>query len=801
MSVPIELAEDGCLYIHSFYKPLEQQRDLHTSAAHNLLAIGGNGSGKSLFLLGEAVYVINEFPGANVLLLRRDFNELERGLIQDLHETVPKELYRYNSQKHFANWYNGSTIFFGYLKNQSEKDLARYLSSAFVFIGVDELGQFSYKAWEFLSSRNRVNKGCRPSEDKLMPIPRMGGATNPLGPGYGWIKNLWIDKKPVSQLGETEKGEDGKYYQEQKGRQVCVYDPDEYHYTHSTVLNNPYQLRKDPGYIAKLEKLAPALRQKALYGDLDSVAGSYFGNFTAEKNILSLPRDHEDIRWEDWQPIWLGIDFGLAHHTAVYWNRRAKVRGLDGEWHDTVITYREMVVNESAYKVIVQKIIDATPKDAEQSTVKSNERAKLRFTFLSPDLFARETTGHTPSEEMSRLFRADDFPMCSRANNRRVDGALLMYNMIDSGEWMILDSCPLLIRSLETRVRDEDNLEDVLKTDDDLDDCYDACLVAGTMIATDCGEIPIEEITTKHRVWTRKGLRKVIAQGMTNPDAKLFSLSFNGGELIGTSNHPVWADGTFYDLASVRYGMLLECRERVSNFKESSTIDTPKVNDFTCAIISGHMAEAFIAMYSSRVMGIFQKGIMSTIKIAEEFCGILQRIWKRFVDQNISPAILWPHVERPVFVNFAGSRIKAEDIYLDFAAITASQNGAELPAATTSKSIVNCAPKSLSPIDTRKYDFAPVVARGVTRKGRGPVFNLSIEGEQEYFANGILVHNCRYAMLSMLKEKGKPEEVKVAEKIASIEDPVGRAIFAYKHMLAKQGPRKAIGVRSRRPIG
>lgn len=801
MTVPLELDAEGYLNTDSFYKPLDHQRELHTSAANKLLAIGGAGSGKSLFLIGEAQYVLNEFPGANVLLLRRDFPELKRGLIQDLHDTVPHELFRYNSQDHVANWFNGATLFFGYLRGQSEKDLARYLSAAFVFIGIDELGQFSYKAWEFLSWRNRINKGCQPSADKFMPIPHMGGATNPLGPGYGWIKNLWIDKKPVSQLGETEKGEDGKYYQEQKGRQVCVYDPDEYHYTHSTVLNNPYQLRKDPGYIAKLEKLAPALRQKALYGDLDSVAGSYFGNFTAEKNILSLPRDHEDIRWEDWQPIWLGIDFGLAHHTAVYWNRRAKVRGLDGEWHDTVITYRERVVNESAYKVVVQRIIDDTPKDAEQSTVKSNERAKLRFTFLSPDLFARETTGHTPSEEMSKLFRVADFPLCSRANNRRVDGALLMYNMIDSGEWMILDSCPLLIRSLETRVRDEDNLEDVLKTDDDLDDCYDACLTTETMIATECGDVPIEKITTKHRVWTRKGLRRVLAHEMTDCDAELFSLSFDGGELTGTANHPIWANGRFYDLASVRYGMLLQCREKASNFAESSTIDIRRASISTCAIISGDLAVVCTGMFLLHAWDRFRKGIASIIKIARESCETLPRTLKRFWAENIFRITLLQSPKLFTFAHGVDALIGAKVSSADFAAAIANQNGADHPAQTTLQNHASYAERNSFQIDTRRSDFVPVVARGVTRKGRGPVFNLSIEGEQEYFANGILVHNCRYAMLSMLKEKGKPGEIKVAEKIASIEDPVGRAIYAYKHMLAKQGPRKAIGVRSRRPVG
>jgi hypothetical protein len=42
---------------------------------------------------------------------------------------------------------------------------------------------------------------------------------------------------------------------------------------------------------------------------------------------------------------------------------------------------------------------------------------------------------------------------------------------------------------------------------------------------------------------------------------------------------------------------------------------------------------------------------------------------------------------------------------------------------------------------------ATVVGAPMTA-GRRKVYNLSVEGAQEYFANGVLVHNCRYAAMS-----------------------------------------------------
>jgi hypothetical protein len=483
------LDEEGRLDLASVYSPFPKQDELHTSEATNLLAIGGNGSGKSAFLLGEAIFTICEYAGADVLLLRRDFRELDKGLILDFKNTVPRELYTYNDTKHVVTWCTGGHIFFGHLQTGSEKDLSQYLSDSFVFIGIDELGQFSYEAWSFLSSRNRVNKGCQASSRTgQMPIPRMGGATNPLGPGYGWIRQLWINRKPVPQMQETKRGTDGAYYQDQRGVLKKVFDPKEYHYAHSTILDNPAQLEKDPTYIEKLEKLPPPLRQKALYGDLESIAGSYFTNFTWERHVRSLPADQDEIQWQDWQPGWLSIDWGLAHWCAIYWHRRALIADRmtidlprdQWKWRNVVITYRERVVNEDTFAkteradtdyhmLICGVIVQATPEA---------EREKIRFCFLSPDRFARgHKLGktHTIAAEMSERMAASGLPRCARANDDRVDGAVFMYNLIDAAEWIILDSCPILIQALSTRVRDPKNLEDVLKVDGDQgDDAYDS---------------------------------------------------------------------------------------------------------------------------------------------------------------------------------------------------------------------------------------------------------------------------------------------------------------------------------------
>jgi hypothetical protein len=480
--------EAGEISVADFYTPLPKQQILHTSPAKNLLAVGGGGSGKSMFLLGEAIYTSLQYPGANTLLLRRDFPELEKGLILDFRETVPKQLYLWNDSKHIATWFNGAKTFFGHLQNGSEKTLSQYLSSAFVFIGIDEMGQFSYNAWDFLSFRNRVNKGCSADIEGHLPLPRMAGSTNPLGPGYQWIKSMWVDHKPVSQLSLAELPEkDGKYYAVIQGKKEVVYDPHDYVYVHSTILDNPIQIAKDPGYIAKLQRLAPALRKKALEGDLNSVSGAYFGNFSAERNIVMAHEVAHRIKWEPWQPRWIGIDWGLAHNATVFWYTRAKVKDIAGQWKSCVVCYRELVVNETAYLDLCQMIFEAmiTPQEREQRDqdeiegrllVPPKEVGMTRFIFLSPERFARQgdpDNQHTIGAEMGEKLHRLGLPYCSRANNRRADGAVFMYNLIETGELILLDCCPNAIRSLQTVVRDEADLEDVKKQDGVDDDCYD----------------------------------------------------------------------------------------------------------------------------------------------------------------------------------------------------------------------------------------------------------------------------------------------------------------------------------------
>ena len=124
------------------YAPQPKQTEFHLSAARYPLTEGGRGGGKSTALLWEAVYQCLTVPGCNCLLLRCTLTAMEKGGIEDMFtKQVPRAYYRaYNASKHIITFHNGSKLFFGHIKTDS--DLVQYQGAEFLFIGWEELTQF-----------------------------------------------------------------------------------------------------------------------------------------------------------------------------------------------------------------------------------------------------------------------------------------------------------------------------------------------------------------------------------------------------------------------------------------------------------------------------------------------------------------------------------------------------------------------------------------------------------------------------------------------------------------------------------
>ena len=485
-SAPCDSAPDECadetsnvvtFDFRPYYKPFAKQCGFHGSAAKYRLFGGAAGPGKSKALLMEAILQAHEHRTADTLLLRRTFPELEQSLLLYFRRDIPRELYKsYNESKHLVTWLNDSTTRFGYCQN--ENDVYQYQGAEFLFIGIDELTLFTLRQWQFLTSRNRCP----------MPgaFPCMAGATNPGNIGHAWVKSLWIDKQPASGMDPPES-----------------YDPGDYEFIPARVSDNPIYAA-DENYLKTLRALPSHLKRAFLDGDWDVFAGQYFDGFDYSRHVARA----EQIDGKPWWPRWISIDWGFEHPAAAYWHTQAppgavpvapsfappaaapdstavSSRARAGVWPDEgpavgvrgenekqippfardddsrrIVTYREHVTHRTSPRELARQII-------ERSIGRDGAPEKIEAIYLSPDAFARRTDEASIADQMGDVFAAAGFPRPTPADNDRVGGWMLMYQMLDANEWLLTDNCSELIRTIPTLVRDPARVEDIEKMDGD----------------------------------------------------------------------------------------------------------------------------------------------------------------------------------------------------------------------------------------------------------------------------------------------------------------------------------------------
>jgi len=473
------------LAIRDWYRPFAQQKLFHESRAKYRLFGGAAGPGKSKALLAEAIGQALEVAGSDTLLLRRTFPELESSLLTYFRRDVPRDSYRsYNEAKHVVTWNNGSTTRFGYCRN--ENDVYQYQGAEFLFIGIDELTHFTLKQWQFLTSRNRcpVLEYTSGKDRGKKVVPCMAGATNPGNIGHAWVKALWVDKVAPAGFERPE-----------------LYDASEYEFVRARIEDNPIYAN-DVNYKKTLAALPDRLRRAFLEGDWSVLEGQYFDLFEIGRHTAR----GEALRLEEWAPRFISIDWGFKHPSAVYWHSAspsavisnqlsvisqresgrdgslsadalrsfgpAKGAGPQDDNARRIVTYREFVQSELSPRMLGQAIVEKTQWE------------RIREIYLSPDAFAKRTSEASIAEQLGDVLEQNGLPRPVPADDDRIGGWQLMYQLLERDAWMIAENCPRLIECLPLLVRDDRRVEDVRKMEgDDAADAARYGLVPGVRYA------------------------------------------------------------------------------------------------------------------------------------------------------------------------------------------------------------------------------------------------------------------------------------------------------------------------------
>jgi hypothetical protein len=510
---PITAAPARTIRISEHYTPFPRQAEFHTAPAKYRLFGGAAGPGKTKALLWEAIRQANRYDGVDTLLLRRTFPELESSLVAYFRRDVPREFYKnYNDTKHIVTWLNGSTTRFGHCGH--ENDVYQYQGAEYLFIGLDELTHFTLKQWQFLTSRNRC-----PVPNTF---PNMAGATNPGNIGHAWVKALWIDRRPPPGMDQAAARQydpnDYSFTRATVADNPIYADDEEYHRTldalpthlrraflegdwdvfagqyfdvldlarHSARLTaspvafvarprcagaGPSAIRRDQNIVEDRADDAPgvvARPRSAGAGNSEADAAissnapqnssgrSSVGNFNPGAG-LEHPRPYEagqatnaprSVFLEPWWPRWISIDWGFEHPSAVLWHTASP----DG----TIITYREFVQNHLSPRMLAAAIAERCAGE------------RISAIYLSPDAFAQRTNEDTIAEQLARGLDLEHLPRPDPADDERIGGWMLMYELLREDAWIITDNCEQLLETLPTLTRDQQtNLEGVLKCDGD----------------------------------------------------------------------------------------------------------------------------------------------------------------------------------------------------------------------------------------------------------------------------------------------------------------------------------------------
>ena len=267
--------------------PNERQKEFLRCEKKYIAFGGARGGGKSWAVRCKAKLLALRYPGIRLLLVRRTLPEIEANHLTFLRrELAGAAAYRAGERRFvFAN---GSSLQFGYCG--SDRDAERYQGAEYDVIFFDEATQLQERWMRQLAACVRGVNGFP---------KRIYYTCNPGGPGHGYIKRLFIDRR-------YEPGENGEDYAFIPARET----------------DNRVLLARQPEYVKQLEALPPKLRAAWLEGKWDVLAGQVFQEFTDD------PAHYEDRRYShvirpfriprEWN-VYRSYDFGYAKPFSCGW--------------------------------------------------------------------------------------------------------------------------------------------------------------------------------------------------------------------------------------------------------------------------------------------------------------------------------------------------------------------------------------------------------------------------------------------------------------------------------------------------
>ena len=280
-----------------------KQSQVFQSPARQILFGGAAGPGKSHLLRVAAIAWAYAIPGLQIYLFRRTFPDLYKNHMEGptsfpvlLGPWIAEGFVHINYSHHQIAFANGAKIHLTHM--QYEHDVDKIQGAEIHAALLDELTHFTKAQYTFIRSRVRMT-GLEIPEPFTGQFPRILTASNPGGPGHTWVRQLFVDSAPPSEIWLAPPEEGGLTTQ----------------FIPALLRDNPSLLRDDPQYADRLRGLSsPELVRAMLEGDWNAMAGGMLD-------------DVFDAQWHVFEPFdipggWSlrrAFDWGSSKPFAVGW--------------------------------------------------------------------------------------------------------------------------------------------------------------------------------------------------------------------------------------------------------------------------------------------------------------------------------------------------------------------------------------------------------------------------------------------------------------------------------------------------
>ena len=372
---------------------------------------GARGGGKSWAIVRKAAMGAYEYPGIQIIMLRREYDQMENPIITPMLGILAPGTYKYNKTDHVLTFVNGSQIKFGNMPDYDAATGGKYQGQSYDWMFIDEATQFTESEFRGLAACVRGANN----------IPKRIYLTcNPGGVGHFWVKRLFVDRDFRSDE-----------------------DPKDYVFIPATVDDNVDLVKSNPDYVKQLELLPEDIRRAHRYGDWNALSGVYFEEFA--DGLHTCKPFPIPSHWQHYRAFDYGLDMFFCLWIAVDETGRCYV-------------YRQFAKPNMV-------VSDAAAKQLELTRPDEN----IYFSIAPPDMWSRNRES---GKTQAAMFAENGVGLVRADNNRKQGWAALkeLFKIRPDGfpGIRIFDTCGTLIDCIKSLQHDKNDPNDVMDKPHDI---------------------------------------------------------------------------------------------------------------------------------------------------------------------------------------------------------------------------------------------------------------------------------------------------------------------------------------------